>query len=134
MQKEVQLLYLSDSSLLKSNTLNAAKMIIEEEFFFYNRLSQVSKTIVKLYPEGNEVIDPPQRISHLSYYPNGNPRRIIRIDFSRAGKRVSFTLQKFTPLGYLSLRLERNYREHINKKTIIQYTIQKNRKLVDTRG
>lgn len=134
MQKEVQFLYLPDSSILKTNTLNSAKMIIEEEFFFYNRKNKIDRSIVKLYPEGNEIIDPPQRIAHWKYHSNGNLRKIQQTDFSRAGKPVSRLVQRFSANGMLVFRQEINWREKINKRLIINYTIQRNRGLAAVRG
>lgn len=131
MQKEVQLLYLPDSSLLKTNTINAARMVIEEEFFFYNKKGLIGKSIVKLYPEGNEIIDPPQRITYWKYHSNGQLRRTVRTDYSRAHKAVGRTVQRYLSSGYLAFQSEINRRDGIHKKIEIDYTIQKNRKLLE---
>lgn len=129
MQKEVQFVYGFDSILLKINTLNRHKLVIEEEFFFYNKKGQVSKTISKYYPEGNEIIDPPRMITKKTYYGNGTLKQILKKYYNRQEKQVSISDILYTPLGYMKKRFDKNKRDGIWKKTVVQYTIQKHRRL-----
>jgi hypothetical protein len=77
LQKEMEFFYL-DSALLKITHRNAKRIILEEEFFFYNGAGKIEKTITKLYPESEEKNrTPPTRLQTHKYRRKGSRRQTL---------------------------------------------------------
>lgn len=133
MQREVQFVYLPDADqLLKINVLNANRLIMEEEFFFYNRRGLPYRSIAKLYPDAGtpDGAEPLRRQSRRSYHPDGSLRSMRHTEYKRSRLPVATLLERYqAATGYLLLRRERNAAAGLNKTVRIRYTIQKNRTL-----
>jgi hypothetical protein len=92
LQKEMEFFYL-DSALLKITHRNAKRIILEEEFFFYNGAGKIEKTITKLYPEGEEKSrTPPTRLQTHKYRGNGSRRRTLIRNYD-SNKKLTGTTQ-----------------------------------------
>lgn len=125
LQKEVDFVYGYDSSLIKANLLNSQRLVVEEEFFFYNNKGLVNKSIAKYYPDGTEATETPTMIAKYKYYSNNKFKEIIKTHFNADGKKTSVTKLNYTPEGHLLKEQNRNDKEGIDKTTVIDYTIRK---------
>lgn len=128
LQKQVDFLFMLDSSLLKTSTRNSDRLIIEEEFFIYNNIGQIHHSLTKLYPEGKALEDPPQMKSRYRYYKNGQLKSITQVLSRRKKKRQSVTKIKYNKKGQITLRHEKNKSAGINKLIQKVYTIRKEKK------
>lgn len=127
LQKEVDFVYGYDSSLIKANLLNSQRLVVEEEFFFYNNKGQVHKSIAKYYPEGrDETTNPPTMQAKYKYYSNNKFKEVVKTHFNEDGKKTSVTKLSYTPEGHLMKEQNRNNSEGIDKTTVVNYTIRKN--------
>ncbi|MCP4438469.1 MAG: hypothetical protein GY810_05950 [Aureispira sp.] len=125
LQKEVDFVYGYDSTLIKANLLNSQRLVVEEEFFYYNNKGQVHKSIAKYYPDGEELLAPPNMVAKYKYYPNNKFKEITKTVFNEKGKKTSVTKLTYTPEGHLMKEQNKNDKEGINKTTVVNYTIRK---------
>jgi hypothetical protein len=128
LQKQVDFLFMPDSTLLKTSTRNPDRLIIEEEFFIYNNLGQIHHSLTKLYPEGKALEDPPQMKSRYRYYKNGQLKSITQVLSTPKKRRKSVTKIKYNKKGQLTLRHEKNKSAGINKKIQKIYTLRRDKK------
>lgn len=128
LQKQLDFLFMPDSTLLKTSTRNSDRLIIEEEFFIYNNVGQIHHSLTKLYPEGKALEDPPRMKSQYRYYKNGQIKSITQVLSTKKKKRKSVTKIKYNKQGQLILRHEKNKSAGINKCIEKVYTIRKEKK------
>lgn len=122
LQGEVEFFYL-ETTLLKVTRRNAKRLIVEEEFFYYNINGDIAKTIIKLYPQGGEDIYPPYIMRKNSYYRNGTLKQCEQTSYNKERQKTGSTLTRYNRAGRLVYQYERSKPAQIDKKMWFDYTV-----------
>lgn len=123
-QQEVEFFYL-DSVLLKATHRNNKRLITEEEFFYYDNLGRIARTISKLYPEQNYSDVSPYRRRENTFYKSGSLKKSVSTSFNNKKKKIGYTETRYNPQGRLIYEREVNRSAGIDKTTWMEYNARK---------
>ena len=121
LQKQVDFLFSPDSFLLKTASRNRDRLIIEEEYFFYDKKGRLDYTTTRYFPDGEEKAETPRLTSRYSYWRNGELKRLKKVLSSKNKKRISVSVLKYNRSGRLIYQRDRNKSAGIDSKIIIEY-------------
>jgi len=121
LQKQVDFLFSPDSFLLKTASRNRDRLIVEEEYFFYDKKGRLDYTTTRYFPDGEEKPETPRLTSRYSYWRNGELKRVKKVLSSKKKKRISVSILKYNRSGRLIYQRDRNKSEGIDSKIIIEY-------------
>ena len=124
LQREMEFFYL-DNALLKITHRNAKRIILEEEFFFYNGRGQVAKTLTKIYPETDSLSSPPTRQQTHSYRRHGSRKKTAIRNLDGQKKLVGTIDITYDKQGNIVYQYLRSKAAEVYEKTWFVYTRRK---------
>lgn len=124
LQREMEFFYL-DNALLKITHRNAKRIILEEEFFFYNGRGQVAKTLTKIYPETDTLSSPPMRQQTHAYRRNGSRKKTAIRNFDGQKKLTGTINITYDKHGTIVYQFIQSKAAEVYEKTWFVYTRRK---------